>query len=213
MRGEWHGVRWVEAKNDCGQEIPPFALVVVAGATLENPGRTVLLLDMPSRDNDYPLAVNSHKPIADGDYGLVAMEGPVYVAYDNTDTPAYGEEWGGTSGLLVASKDFAGLLILAAPDTEREIVLVEIARPGQYRPKIHFHLAEALTTSMSEATATIETEWGLGYPSPYTGEGAIIVKNMPNSVTPYTFEGASGNHGVATLSHGNIYITDNMECP
>lgn len=213
MKGEWYQVRWIEAYNDSGQTINPFELVIVTSAAVEGPGRTVLTVDGPARDNDYPLAINSHKPIPDQGYGLVTLEGPAFVKYDNTDTPAIGEEWGASTAVYMASKDFAGLLVLADPDEERDLVLVEVARPGRYRPKIFFTLNEELTTADADATATIDEEWGFGYPSPYTGAGEIVVKNMPNSSTGYSFEGDIGACGVATHSHGNVYIIDNIECP
>lgn len=151
MIGQWHQTRWMEAKSDSG-DIPAFGVVEVVGATLENPGRLVLLVAQPSADNVVPFAINSHKPIASGDYGLVAMEGPVFALYDNADTPVVGDNWGPQSGSYEAKKDNTGLVIIGGVDTARGIVCVHPNATGSGG----WWIGKTTETIVKETTGDVE---------------------------------------------------------
>jgi len=128
MIGQWHKTRWIEAL--ASGDIPAFGVVEITGATWEEPNRTVLLVSQPSEDSVSPFAINSHKPIPSGGYGLVSLTGPVFALYDNAATPATGELWGPQSGSFEAKKGNLGLVILGGIDTERGIVCVNDASAG-----------------------------------------------------------------------------------
>lgn len=124
MLGQFHVTKWVEAVAEVA--IPAFGVVRVKGATWENPARTVLQIDQCSADNDFPIAINSHTPIAAGGYGWVALEGVVYVLYDNDSTPANGEAWGAQKDSFEIKEGNIGCIILGDVDTEKGIVLVNL---------------------------------------------------------------------------------------
>jgi hypothetical protein len=125
VRGQWHRTNWFEAKAT--GDIPAFGVVEITGATWVEPNRTILEISQPSSDSVVPFAINSHKPIASGSYGMVSLAGPVYCLYDNGNSPATGETWGPQSGSFEAKNGNTGLVILGAIDTEKGIVLVDDA--------------------------------------------------------------------------------------
>lgn len=215
MRGQWHEIRWVTAKNMGADTVPAHGLAVIIGATLSSPGRLFLHVDIPFGENAYPVVINSHKPILYSKKGLVTLDGPAFVLYDDTqeDPPAIGYEYGTHTNSFLAYRNRAGLLYLGALDNTRHLMLVEIARPALFKPIIHFTLHDELTTDNPTCAGTIVSEFGLGYPSPYSGAGEILLINMPNSVTTWTFYGAAGHAGVAGHDYGNRYVIFDMECP
>jgi hypothetical protein len=214
MRGQYQGTRWLECLNTSGYSIPPHSLVTITGATLEDPGRTVLHVDRASADHDYPIAITNHATIAVSDYGLCACEGPVFVNYDSAATPAVGYAWGTAAGSFKATLDKNGLIVLPGIDTIRKLVLCDICRLEGYVNIITFDLAEALEISDESVTATINEQIGIGRKSPYTGAGAITVHNMPSVGTgSYEFYADSGDHGRAAWMYGNHYKILIVECP
>ena len=124
MRGEYQSVRWIEAKNVGSTTLNPFALAEVSGAELSRAGHTILHIKEPTEDNVFPLAITNWMPIPASGYGVAAMEGPVYVQYYVSDTPAVGEVWGPANGSQKANSGLTGLTIVGAVDEDREIVLV-----------------------------------------------------------------------------------------
>jgi hypothetical protein len=125
MLGQFHVTKWVEAVAEVS--IPPFAVTRIRGAVWENPGRTVLQVDKCDVDNDFPVAVNSHQPMAAGKPGMVAIEGVVYVLYDDSSTPDNGQLWGPQASSFEIKEGNTGFVILGDVDTERGIVLVNIS--------------------------------------------------------------------------------------
>jgi hypothetical protein len=212
MKGEFQSVRWIEAKNNSGSEIPSFGLAKVVGATLEGPGRTVILLERPDEDSQYPIAINSWHPIPNGGYGVVSMEGPVYVWYDDADTPAIGESWGSQQDSFKAEKDQTGLTIIGSVQADRDIVLANIDT-YQFVEVITFTLAEALETTDENVTATIYEQNGQGRKHSATGAGAITVHNLPKQDGDYEFYGDSGDYGRASWMYGNHFKILIVECP
>ena len=212
MRGQASEVRWLEAKAT-SYDVPAFGLVMVTGATWEDPGRTVLTIEQPSADHVYPLAICSHKPIVAGDYGLVTLDGPAFVKYNTAATPSAGQSWGAASGSFLATKDTNGLLIIGSVDATKEVVFADICRWNGYREIITFRLAAALTISDENKTATISEQVGQGRPSPYTGAGEITVHNMPSVATGnYEFFADSGDYGRAAWMYGSHYKILILEC-
>ena len=189
MRGQFQECRWMEAVAG-DYDIPAFGLVQITGATWEEPGRTVLSAVRPTNTNCQRIAINSWKPIAASDYGLVTCEGPSYVLYDTADTPAIGQEWGPEADSFKAAKGKCGLIILGAADTTRGIVLVNVlGGPGglvggclaQNHPgrgvafNIHLGTWNAADASggkwVYEATDTVKAiDWR--YAVPYPDEGS-----------------------------------------
>ncbi len=127
MIGQYQQVRWLEAKAGTN-DVPAFGLVEIIGAVWEAPGRTVLLVERPSDNSCRLIAINSWKPIAAGDYGLVTCEGPNFVLYKHeseTDPePGLGEYWGSEKDKFPATQGQRGLVIVGGVDTERHIVCV-----------------------------------------------------------------------------------------
>ena len=109
MRGQFHQVRWVLAKNTGSAEVIPFGIVEVTGAEHDRSNRAALNVRQPTSNTPSIIAINGWQPIPSGKYGLVTCEGPVYVAY-STGTPAVGEIWGPQTGSFLATKGNAGLI-------------------------------------------------------------------------------------------------------
>lgn len=124
IRGQYQDTRWIEGKST-DYNVPSFGVVRIVGARLEDPGRTVLTVNRPTTNGDYPCAINSHKPISADDYGIVAVEGTTYALYDTADgTPTNGEIWGPKKSSYKLSKGKPGFVIYGAANASRGIVLV-----------------------------------------------------------------------------------------
>ena len=132
MRGEYQSVRWIEAKNVGSTTLNPFALAEVSGAELSRAGHTILHIKVPTEDNVFPLAITNWMPIPASGYGVAAMEGPVYVQYYPSATPAVGEVWGPANGSQKANSGLTGLTVVGSVDSTREIVLVTFGLVGTW---------------------------------------------------------------------------------
>ncbi len=79
---------------------------------------------------------------------------------------------------------------------------------------MRFTLSSALATTDSTKTATIQSQYGPGIPSPNTSSGGIDVYNLAdNTGSAYVFEGDSGDAGLAIWDKDNDYRIIQMECP
>jgi len=187
--GQFHVTKWVEAVAEV--YIPPFAVTRIKGAVWENPGRTVLQVDQCAIDNDFPVAVNSHQPMAAGKPGLVALEGVVYVLYDNDSTPANGQFWGAQANSFEIKEGNSGFVILGDVDTARGVVLVNVSatmdgeiggclaehHPGRGTEfDIHLgHWSSSLHKWVYEASATVPAiDWRHGVPYPSSGATGLF---------------------------------------
>jgi len=103
---------------------------------------------------------------------------------------------------------------------EGSIVLVSRMRNGQWvivsdfgkKKLIRFTLAEDLTTSDGDATATIQTEYGIGAAGT-SGAGNITVHNLlTHTAGVYTFFGDNGDAGWAYHDSEDDYIIIMFEC-
>lgn len=211
MRGQFHETRWFEAKAT-SYDVPAFGLVSITGATWEDPGRTVLLIERPDADNDFPCAINSFKPIAAGDYGLVAVEGPNWVAYNTAATPAAGDEWGAAANSFLLTQNKTGFIVLGGVDAVREIVLVNFTAMSK-RLIITFTLYEELEDTDETCLGTIHEQQGPGIAHTCTGAGAITLYNMHRDDGDYEYYGDAGHYGVASWMGGTNFRILNIQCP
>ena len=134
MKGQFHDVRWVLAKNvDASYDVIPFGLVEVTGAEHDRSNRLVVTVKRPASDNPDSFAINGWQPISVGKYGLVTFEGPVYVAYD-TGTPAIGDPWGPQTDSYLAKDGNAGLIAFGTTTIgegkTQKIALMDLVRAG-----------------------------------------------------------------------------------
>lgn len=225
MRGQFHEQRWMEAHNACDYDIPAFGLITISGATWDGPGRTVLEVQRPSGASQNPIAINSWKPIAAGDHGLVTLDGPAWVLYDQGDDPQITDSYGTQTNLFTAAEGETGLTVVGGKDTTKGIVLVTFAQATASKVLIiTFRLAEELTTLDETCTGTIYSQYGPGTAHTCTGAGAITLHNMwrNHGSTPevqlYEFYGDTDDFGRAAWmgpaygdgTHFKILI---VECP
>jgi hypothetical protein len=134
MRGQFHDVRWVLAKNvDASYDVIPFGLVEVTGAEHDRSNRMIVTVKQPASDNPDSFAINGWQPIPVGKYGLVTFEGPVYVAYD-TGTPAIGDPWGPQENSFLAKDGNSGLIAFGTTTIgegkTQKIALMDLVRAG-----------------------------------------------------------------------------------
>jgi len=155
MKGQAHDVRWLLAVNEGSQEIPPFGVVEIVGVEHEYQNEVVLKVQRPTSDNPDLFAVNGWQPIDINGYGSVSLSGPVYVAYDTSETPAFGEEWGPQENSFLAKQGSMGLFSFG-PTTigdakSTKIVLVDILRGGS-----RFYIGKVSTAAIdSEDTGEV----------------------------------------------------------
>jgi len=214
LQRDAHQVRWLEIRNVGSSEIPPFGVVEITGASLEEPNRIVLTVQLPTEDNATFVAFNSWHPVPVAKRGLGTLDSPVFSRYyASGGTPAFGQIWGVENGLYELSPGYSGFFIYGAVDTSREICLVDRAPVSTYKPYIDFKLEGTLTTGLSEADATIIAQYGPGTDSTYTGTADIIVKNLETHTTStYVFYADYLDRGRALHDKDNEYIIVAMEC-
>lgn len=216
MRGQFHDIRWLPAKNVGSVEIPPFGLVEVSGVEHELPNLMVLEVKRPTEDTPAVIGINGMKPIAAGDYGLATVDssGPLYVLKD-TGTAAFGESWGAQQDSFLAKQGNAGLICYGSTTlgAAKTAPLIAVAFPGasNLKPLCRFTLDAALATSEASEGATITDQYG---PGADHSETDITVYNMLTSTTDvYLFEGAIGAAGLAMWDSGTGWKILQMECP
>lgn len=155
MRGQFHDVRWVLAKNAGATEVIPFGLVEVTGAEHDRSNRMIVTVKRPASDNPDSFAINGWQPIPVGQYGLVTFEGPVYVAYDTADTPAFGEAWGPQEDSYLAAEGNAGLIAFGTT-TIGEAKTQKIALMDLVKSSSMFYLGKVSGSAIdSEDTGTV----------------------------------------------------------
>ena len=126
MTGQAHDVRWVLGYNVGSTDIPPYGLLEVSGASHSLQNKVSIQVKRPTSDGVSPLAINGWKTIPAGEYGLVTLEGPVYVLY--TGSPATGEIWGAAEDSFNATTGKGGLVVIGVTSvgTTNTIVLVDV---------------------------------------------------------------------------------------
>jgi hypothetical protein len=132
----------VLVKNDSGEEIPAYAVMMATGVERLSNNRVAIKVDAfdPDADIEGPpiILVNGPTPLGitgSKRYGCARLADitPGWVAYDTEDgPPAFGEEWGLEDGewRLKKDSDEQVFQIIGLPDAEKEIVLAAFILEG-----------------------------------------------------------------------------------
>lgn len=207
--GQYQAIRWIEAKNIGSTEIPPFGVVEVYSAALENPGRIMIEVRRPTVDSKTPVAINSFKPIPANDYGVVTFDAPVVALYTGT-APTSGEEWGATDDQYYLTKGHTGFISLGDIDSDRDIGLFVTVSGGS--ELIGGCLAENHTGRGEEFDIHLGT-WNAGSQKwIYDTENTVVAIDWRYGV-PYPEAGATGLFMArASTSNGIIYEAVALDC-
>src|SRR5688500_15942732 len=101
LRAPFFRKPWVRIRNQANEDIPPFAVLRIAGAT-QSEGEIVYTVAKPNTTFyrwylvNGPVALPYGADHADG-WGTFLTAGG-YVLYDSADTPSLGESWGPQNG-------------------------------------------------------------------------------------------------------------------
>ena len=133
-------IRWLECLNASSEVIPPFAVVVIAGANTAG----LVLVDKPLLDSSTHTLINSALSIQPGLPGICTPDGPVFVAYATADgTPLVGEEWGTKAGQWTIAAGKKGFRIVGG--SQSGMVLAN-----------QLHEGGAITVREKDGTPSIE---------------------------------------------------------
>jgi hypothetical protein len=178
MRGQAHDVRWILATNVGGEEIPPFGLVEITGVEHNEVNQSLLEVERPTQSSPPLIAINSWQPILKGGFGLVAVEGPVYVQYDTGDTPALGEEWGAVEDSFLATKGTSGLIVYGttAIGEAKSTPIMLAAFPGTGGSQ--WYVGKVITAAIdAESSGTVEQT-----DCAWEGTGATFTAYNPHDI-------------------------------
>lgn len=120
---------WFEYRNESAQTVPPFGIVRVTGVTVVEPGRVVLLGDLPDAYGcQYRAVVNGPVPVGAGKYGACTRGAFVAALYDVADgAPQVGERWGPRPGSWKLRRYTGGFAVLGVTRASLGLVLVQPA--------------------------------------------------------------------------------------
>lgn len=118
--------RWLELRNDSGEEIPAFAIVRLTGTHIDHAGRVMLTGAKPNvYGSQYRHAVNGRLAIPDGKSGLCTLDFPAMALYDTADgTPVVGQRWGPRSGTWKLKKNTGGFVVAGLIDEDAGRMMV-----------------------------------------------------------------------------------------
>jgi len=119
-----YGGRWVRVKNVSGEDIPPYSVVEITGASSDD---GILNADKPSSSgDDYRHGLSGPATIKSGDHGDVTFDLPAWASFDSSDgTPANGDLWGAKSGSWkLGNTGDSNFPVLGSVDTTNEVMLV-----------------------------------------------------------------------------------------
>jgi hypothetical protein len=135
--------RWLSFKNESGEEIPPYAVIMLQSDTTADPntinylGRLLFVQPDDVDDGNKTFALNSASPVGEDEYGkcVFGIDAPVWgriesdsgnSTWDVTDTTLdwVGQEWGPVDGRWDVNIGGTGFIIQGPPDIDNNRILV-----------------------------------------------------------------------------------------
>jgi hypothetical protein len=105
-------IRWLEFRNDSGEEIPAYGLLRPTGAVTLGYGLAITV-SKPNADSMDGILVNGPDPVAIDGYGACTADLPTLALYDTADgTPAVTETWGSGNASWKLRKNKTGFLVI-----------------------------------------------------------------------------------------------------
>ena len=125
--------RWIEFRNDSGEEIPAFGVLKITGSVTIARGRYGLTAIKPSSATVNVFALNGRKAVpaggANASYGMCTLDWPAFAAYDTNDgVPGIGTVWGPKSGQLTMAKGNPGFAIAGTAGSSAVWVISDPAK-------------------------------------------------------------------------------------
>lgn len=187
-------------RNDSGETIPAFAVMRVTGAAGLG-SIPVITVAKPSTDFKRRYLVNGPFPVsgASGQYvfGLGTWaEQSAYVLYDDANTPAYGEEWGPSSGSWKIKKYRYGFHIIGGATGG------ETDRVGCFQTVVNEFYGQTDGTLNKGSTATV---------SIFDGNNADTTDNLATVNNRYG--NVATTKKVTVRYHGGVPQVVAAECP
>jgi hypothetical protein len=142
-------IRWISFRNDSGGEIPAFGIIKITGIVLVDQKPYLKAEKSDAYGAQYDHYVNGAVAVPSSAYGKCASgaDGPVWAAYDDAETPAFGEHWGPINADWELKKKSGGFRIYGEPTDGR--VLVLRAPLIRVRGELDGDLADASTATVS----------------------------------------------------------------
>ena len=184
--------RWQLVKNDDGQTIPAYGLVIVTGADQLH-DMPVLKVTLPSAATDAmsQLIGVAYSPIKAGNYGWITCQWPAYVSYDTGNTPAFGELWGPAANSAQLAKGNDGFMILSSsPLSSPDRVLVHFGSHFHKPLFIRGELDADLATTDATASSITILERFSGTTDGVTDPTSV---NNPAASSDYLFDGVTND--------------------
>lgn len=119
---------WWPFRNDYAGTVPSYGVVAITGVVaVTDTSSTIYTANRPSTTFYQLYGVNSSVEVAEGEYGMLTLSGPCYIAYDS-GTPAAGEGWGPKPGQFTLSKGFpSGTVVSGIQDSTNKWLLGTLA--------------------------------------------------------------------------------------
>lgn len=119
---------WWPFRNDYTGTVPSYGVVAITGVVeVTATSSTIYTGDRPGTTFRQLYGVNSSVEVAEGEYGMLTLTGPCYIAYDS-GTPAAGEGWGPKPGQFTLSKGFpGGTIVSGIQDSTNKLLLGTLA--------------------------------------------------------------------------------------
>lgn len=191
-RSPFRQQRWVQCRNDSGQDLSPNSLVAVTGALrVSATGATILSIELPTSTTPVALlAATGLQTIKTGQDGHCTLDFPAYVKYSG-GTPANGEQWGHEDGSDSLAPNKTGFRICG--DQNGTVVRVMKESAAEL---VRFELTADLVLAGTATANLLDIEW--------SDTGTDITVRDPYT-SPGCWQGYSGYRGFATMGANGIY--------
>lgn len=179
----------VLVKNESGEEIPAWGIMLVTGTERLTNNRIALTVDQiaipPTTAGRQYLLINGATPIGltgDARYGHgTDPRVSEWIGYDTADgTPAFGSMWGVEDGEWLLKKDAPGFSIVGLPDTAKGRVTASFLESPQYYFTLTANLSapSSLTGTPTTAQALLYTRYAGG--TSLSGQVGTITNRWKN---------------------------------
>ena len=164
-----------------------------------------------AQENAYAILLTD---LPNGEIGRAQVSGVCLAMLTSNDaTKHFASSVASSSKLDVSDGGFARILARKQVASQWWAVVNLGGYSAIYKKRaITFSLDEELTTSMNEADATIEEEWGLDSEVANTASTVTVKNPVTDTANEYIFSAALGTHGVADWVGGDTYLIKNMHC-
>lgn len=183
------GVRWLSFRNDASEAVPPFGVLRITGVeTNLIPQNAVLLAAKPNADNGTQYVFNGPTPVEPGGFGSCTVDFPLFAAFDDSEAPEVGDEWGAQNDSWLLHKGKTGYKINGGPHDGRVEIRLSLSSSAPLHP---FELDSGIAKG-GDAPATLR-EWD---GTTWQSTGSAVTVHDWCSLGP----AASGDKGVAWLN-------------